>query len=138
MLDSRPRGLTTPWPLKSIATRPYEERCSHDPPKGGENDGSIGDKSITTENAQRTARSEQRSNLELDYPCVYGRRLTAERGMKIHRTKMGCLNASTSQQQRTAGNRRHDYNQQSTIAGERNIHSKGKTIAIKKNTKTKM
>ena len=85
-----------------IATRHNKERCSHDPPKGGENDGSIGDKSITTENAQRTTRLEQRSNLEMDYQCVCGKRFTTERGMKIHRTKMGCLNASTNQQQRTA------------------------------------
>ena len=38
----------------------------------------------------------------MDYPCACGRRFTTERGMKIHRTKMGCLNASTNQQQRTA------------------------------------
>ena len=38
----------------------------------------------------------------MDYQCVCGRRFTTERGMKIHRTKMGCLNASTNQQQRTA------------------------------------
>ena len=38
----------------------------------------------------------------MDYLCVCGRRFTTERGMKIHRTKMGCLNASTIQQQRTA------------------------------------
>ena len=37
------------WPLKSIATKPNKERCSHDPSKGAENDGSIGDKLITTE-----------------------------------------------------------------------------------------
>ncbi|KAK3798623.1 hypothetical protein RRG08_005034 [Elysia crispata] len=76
----------------------FDSECA----KGGENDGSIGDKSITPENAQRTTRSEQRSNLEMDYQCVCGRRFTTERGMKIHRTKMGCLNASTNQQQRTA------------------------------------
>ena len=38
----------------------------------------------------------------MDYQCVCGRRFTTERGMKIHKTKMGCLNASTNQQQRTA------------------------------------
>ena len=51
------------------------------------------DQSITTE---------QRSNLEMDYQCVCGRRFTTERGMKIHRNKMGCLIASTNQQQRTS------------------------------------
>ena len=38
----------------------------------------------------------------MDFQCVCGRRLTTERAMKIHRTKMGCLNSSTNQQQRTA------------------------------------
>ncbi|GFS07705.1 reverse transcriptase [Elysia marginata] len=37
----------------------------------------------------------------MDYPCICGRRFASERGMKIHRTKMGCLNKSF-QQQRTA------------------------------------
>ncbi|GFR76619.1 reverse transcriptase [Elysia marginata] len=39
--------------------------------------------------------------LEMDYPCICGRRFASERVMKIHRTKMGCLNKSF-QQQRTA------------------------------------
>ena len=39
--------------------------------------------------------------MEMDYPCICGRRFASERGMKIHRTKMGCLN-TPSQQQRTA------------------------------------
>ncbi|GFR76622.1 reverse transcriptase [Elysia marginata] len=39
--------------------------------------------------------------LEMDYPCICGRRFASERGMKIHRTQMGCLNKSF-QQQRTA------------------------------------
>ena len=47
-------------------------------------------------------RLEQGSNLEIDYQCVCGRRFTTERRMKIHRTKIGCLNASANQQQRTA------------------------------------
>ena len=38
----------------------------------------------------------------MDYQCVCGRRFTTERRMKIHSTKMGCLNALTNQQQRTA------------------------------------
>ena len=38
----------------------------------------------------------------MDYQCVCSRRFTTEKGMKIHRTKMSCLNASTNQQQRTA------------------------------------
>ena len=40
--------------------------------------------------------------MDKDYPCICGRRFTTERGVKIHRTKKGCLNASTIQQQRTA------------------------------------
>ena len=47
----------------------------------------------------------------MDYQRVCGRRFTAERGMKIHRTKMGCLNASTNQQQRTAQAGRTSENQ---------------------------
>ena len=38
----------------------------------------------------------------MDFQCVCGRGLNTERGMKFHRTKMGCLNASTNQQERTA------------------------------------
>ncbi|GFO40952.1 reverse transcriptase [Plakobranchus ocellatus] len=40
-------------------------------------------------------------SLEMDYSCICGRRFATERGMKIHRTKIGCLSMS-SQQQRTA------------------------------------
>ncbi|GFS09621.1 reverse transcriptase [Elysia marginata] len=79
-----------------------QEICSHDPPKGGENDGSIGDNSMLTRTAQRTMRLRTLNvGLEMDYPCICGRRFASERGMKIHRTKMGCLNKSF-QQQRTA------------------------------------
>ena len=39
---------------------------------------------------------------EMDFQCVCGRRFTTERVIKIHRTKMGCLNASTIKQQRIA------------------------------------
>ena len=44
--------------------------------------------------AQRTTRSEQGNNLEMDYPCV----CTTERGMKIHRTKImfECFDESTA------------------------------------------
>ncbi|GFO47902.1 reverse transcriptase [Plakobranchus ocellatus] len=36
----------------------------------------------------------------MDYSCICGRRFTTDRGMKIHRTEMGCL-SMPSQQQRT-------------------------------------
>ena len=93
---------SNPLASKSNATKTNNEICSRDPPKGGKNDGSIGDTLITTGNAQRTTRSGQRTNLDKDYPCICGRRFTTERGVKIHRTKKGCLNASAIQQQRTA------------------------------------
>ena len=57
----------------------------------------------------------------MDYPCVYGRRFTTETGMKIHRTKMGCLNASTNQQNRIAQAGKTSENQsqvQNHSAGE--------------------
>ena len=58
---------SNPLASKSNATKTNSEICSLDPPKGGENDGSIGDTLITTENAQRTTRSDQRTNLDMDY-----------------------------------------------------------------------
>ncbi|GFR86106.1 reverse transcriptase [Elysia marginata] len=57
---------------------------------------------MLTRTAQRTMRLRTLNvGLEMDYPCICGRRFASERGMKIHRTKMGCLNKSF-QQQRTA------------------------------------
>ncbi|GFN80460.1 reverse transcriptase [Plakobranchus ocellatus] len=57
---------------------------------------------MLTETAPRTTRTRTTNvGLEMDYSCICGRRFATERGMKIHRTKMGCLNMS-SQQQRTA------------------------------------
>ncbi|GFR65403.1 reverse transcriptase [Elysia marginata] len=57
---------------------------------------------MLTGTAQRTTRLRTPNvGLEMDYLCICGRRFASERGMKIHRTKMGCLNKSF-QQQRTA------------------------------------
>ncbi|GFO24231.1 reverse transcriptase [Plakobranchus ocellatus] len=77
-------------------------KCSRDPLKGGENDGSIGDNSMLTGTAPRTTRTKTTNvGLEMDYSCICGRRFATERGMKIHKAKMGCLSMS-SQQQGTA------------------------------------
>ncbi|GFN79315.1 reverse transcriptase [Plakobranchus ocellatus] len=44
------------------------EKCSRDPPKGGENDGSIGDYLMLTETAPRTTRTKTTNfGLEMDY-----------------------------------------------------------------------
>ncbi|GFO39082.1 reverse transcriptase [Plakobranchus ocellatus] len=57
---------------------------------------------MLTETAPRTTRTRTTNvGLEMDYSCICGRRFATERGMKIHRTKMGCLSLS-SQQQRSA------------------------------------
>ncbi|GFO20788.1 polyprotein [Plakobranchus ocellatus] len=57
---------------------------------------------MLTETAPRTTRTRTTNvGLEMDYSCICGKRFATERGMKIHRTKMGCLSMS-SQQQRTA------------------------------------
>ncbi|GFO37480.1 polyprotein [Plakobranchus ocellatus] len=57
---------------------------------------------MLTGTAPRTTRTRTTNvRLEMDYSCICGRRFASERGMKIHRTKMGCLSMS-SQQQRTA------------------------------------
>ena len=101
-LDSRTHGLATPRLLKLSASRTCKEKCSHDPPKENQNDGSIGDNSLTTGNAQRITRSDQHNISEMDYPHVYGRRFITDRKIKMHRTKMGCLNISANQQQHTA------------------------------------
>ena len=90
-------GLAPPLSYNQTATTNLTEICSHDPPKGGENDGSIGGHLMKTRNAQRTIESEQRL---MDYPCVCGKSFKSERGMKIHRTKMRCLDLSMRQQQR--------------------------------------
>ncbi|GFO12925.1 reverse transcriptase [Plakobranchus ocellatus] len=37
----------------------------------------------------------------MDYPCICGRRFFIEKGMKIHKTKMKCLNNSKYRQQRS-------------------------------------
>ena len=62
--------------------------------------------------------------MEIDYPCVCGKRYTTERGIKIHRTKISCLNASTNQRQRNAQAGKTSENQsqvQNHSAGE--IHA---------------
>ncbi|GFO12336.1 reverse transcriptase [Plakobranchus ocellatus] len=56
---------------------------------------------MLNETAPRTTRTRTSVGLEMDYSCICGRRFATERGMKIHRDKMGCLSMS-SQQQRTA------------------------------------
>ncbi|GFN77585.1 reverse transcriptase [Plakobranchus ocellatus] len=57
---------------------------------------------MLTETAPRTTRTRTTNvGLEMDYSCICGRRFATERGMKILRTKMGCLSMS-SEQQRTA------------------------------------
>ncbi|GFO39076.1 reverse transcriptase [Plakobranchus ocellatus] len=57
---------------------------------------------MLTETAPRTTRTRTTNvGLEMDYSCICGRRFATERGMKIHKTKMGCVSMS-SQQQRTA------------------------------------
>ncbi|GFO09934.1 reverse transcriptase [Plakobranchus ocellatus] len=38
----------------------------------------------------------------MDYLCICGRRFCTEKGMKIHRTKMKCLDNSKDHQQRSA------------------------------------
>ncbi|GFO37206.1 reverse transcriptase [Plakobranchus ocellatus] len=54
--------------------------------------------SITARNAQRTTRLDQRT---MDYPCICDRRFSTEKGMKIHRTKMKCLDNPKNRQQRS-------------------------------------
>ncbi|GFN89042.1 ribonuclease hi [Plakobranchus ocellatus] len=67
--------------------------------KGGENNGSTGVSSITTTNVLRTTRCEQWT---ADYLCNCRRRISIEKGMKIHRTKMKCVDNSKDQQQGSA------------------------------------
>ncbi|GFO20051.1 reverse transcriptase [Plakobranchus ocellatus] len=48
---------------------------------------------MLTRTAPRTTRARTKNvGLEMDYSCICGRRFATERGMKIYRTKMGCLN----------------------------------------------
>ncbi|GFN87216.1 reverse transcriptase [Plakobranchus ocellatus] len=69
-------------------------------PKGGENDGSIDDNSMSTGTAPRTTRTRTTNvGLEIDYSCICSRRFATERGMKIHRTKMGDKTENQSQVQ---------------------------------------
>ncbi|MCG8431096.1 MAG: hypothetical protein MJA29_07975 [Candidatus Omnitrophica bacterium] len=51
-----------------------------------------------TQTAQRTMSSDQR----MGYQCVCGREFSTQRGRNIHKTKMGCADPSSENQQRSA------------------------------------
>ena len=38
----------------------------------------------------------------MGFPCVCGKKFSTARGMKIHKTKKGCVNTHLSEQQRSA------------------------------------
>ena len=90
---------SNPPGLKQNAMKTKRKRCSQDSPKGGENDESIGDAQFTKCNPQRTTSTDMD---HMEFPCVCGNRFSTAQGMKIHRTKKGCMNSQTSEQQRSA------------------------------------
>ena len=87
--------VSTPRVDFASATTDQERKCPLDPPKGGENEGSAGDQMVTIRTDQRT------TSIAQEYLCCCGRGFATERGMKIHRTKMGCLKSMTPSNQRT-------------------------------------
>ena len=87
--------VSTPRVDFASATSSQKEKCPLGPPKGGENEGSTGDQTVTTRTAQRN------TNIAQTYLCCCGKGFTTERGMKVHRTKKGCLRAKTPSHLRT-------------------------------------
>ena len=70
--ETRVEALRAKNPLasKSNAANTNNKICSHDLPKEGENGISINETLVTTGNSQRTTNSGQRTNLDIDYPCI--------------------------------------------------------------------
>ncbi|GFN92445.1 hypothetical protein PoB_001895100 [Plakobranchus ocellatus] len=56
--DQEPHGPAPSWFLNNSLQKNNLEKCSYDPPKGGENNESTGDSS---RNAQKTTRFKQRT-----------------------------------------------------------------------------
>ncbi|GFN77912.1 reverse transcriptase [Plakobranchus ocellatus] len=46
----------------------------------------------------------------MEYPCICGKRFSTEKGMKIHSTKMKCVDKSKDRQQRSAQSDRMSEN----------------------------
>ena len=92
-----------------IATDKTNRKCPQDRPKAGwgEEDGSKRNKRPRTLNEIRTTIKENRS----DFPCVCGRIFNSLKGLKIHRTKMGCASHLAIQKQRSVNADKTSENQ---------------------------
>ena len=73
--------------------------CPQDSPKWGENDESTGAFKELTRTVTRTTNLEQRTGMA--YPCICGRAFSTQKGMKIHKTKKGCVGLLSDDKQRT-------------------------------------
>ena len=79
----------------TIATDTSNRKCPQDPPKGREDDGSKRNKRQRTLNEKRTTIKENRT----DFSCVCGRKFSSLKGLKIHKTKIGCASQIATQEQ---------------------------------------
>ena len=116
-----------------IATDKTNRKCPQDRPKAGwgEEDGSKRNKRPRTLNEIRTTIKENRT----DFPCVCGRIFNSLKGLKIHRTKMGCASHLAIQKQRSVNADKTSENQ----SQEAN-HSAGdiQAVGLKDETQPKL
>ena len=92
--------MATP-PAVTIATEQHKKKCPQGSGgNGGENDEPTGVSIRTTTSAIST---DYDLDNEVGCSCVCGRTFKTEKGMKIHRTKMGCLRPNPEQRSASQG-----------------------------------
>ena len=86
--------------VKLIAGTEIQRECSWASPKGGEDDEATPFDNLVTD---RTGNGFSNTRIADSVFCVCGREFTSQRGMKIHRTRIGCLQTVSSERQRSIG-----------------------------------
>ena len=78
-----------------LATDKTNRKCPQDPPKGREDDGSKRNRWQQIRNKKWIKIKENCT----DFSCACGRKFSSLRGLKIHRTKIGCASQIATQEQ---------------------------------------
>ena len=97
--------------MKEQAGKKLIRECPQASPKGREDEEANLVSLVSDRTVSRTSRTE-------GVACSCGRLFATERGMKIHRTKMGCLRDSAREEQRIV-----EASQSSLLAGLDTVHS---------------
>ena len=127
---------STPEPITTFATKSHKEKCPQDSPKGRENDESTNDPQMTATNVERTRNLEMR----LEHPCLCGRKFATQRGMKIHRTKMGCAVSipKTQEQCSAEADKTSDSQSQDEIHSAETAHATDSEVEVTQSKRPKI